>query len=92
MLNCPISILQGLWTHFIGDLLTLKLPYHRDRPLNPFALTRCFFNYIRTTLDPECQNPCDTPVPRKVFKQSTDRNLRRCLSVLIVILRDSSLS
>jgi hypothetical protein len=38
MLNCPISILQWLWTHLIGEILTPKPPYHRDRPLSSFAL------------------------------------------------------
>jgi len=33
-----------------------------------FSLLRCFFNYIRTTLDPSFQNPCDTPVLRRAFK------------------------
>jgi integrase/recombinase XerD len=33
-----------------------------------YALLSAFFNFIKNSIDPEFQNPCDTPILRKVFR------------------------
>jgi integrase len=33
-----------------------------------YALLSSFFNFIRNPIDPEFQNPCDTPMLRKLFR------------------------
>jgi integrase/recombinase XerD len=33
-----------------------------------FALLSAFFNFIKDSVDPESQNPCDNPALRKLFK------------------------
>ena len=33
-----------------------------------YSLLSAFFNFIRNSTDPQLQNPCDTPVLRKLFK------------------------
>ena len=35
---------------------------------NRYSSLKAFFNYIRNTIDYEIQNPCDTPILRKIFK------------------------
>jgi integrase/recombinase XerD len=35
---------------------------------NRHSSLKAFFNYIRNTIDYEIQNPCDTPILRKIFK------------------------
>jgi integrase/recombinase XerD len=37
---------------------------------NRYSCLKAFFNYIRNTIDFEIQNPCDTPVLRKIFRAS----------------------
>jgi integrase/recombinase XerD len=37
---------------------------------NRYSCLKAFFNYIRNTIDFETQNPCDTPILRKIFKAS----------------------
>ena len=34
-----------------------------------FSLLSCFFNFIKGSVDPNLQNPCDTPILRKLFKE-----------------------
>ena len=33
-----------------------------------FTLLSAFFNFIKNSLDPDFQNPCDNPAIRKLFK------------------------
>jgi integrase len=33
-----------------------------------YSLLSSFFNFIKNSIDPEFQNPCDTPILRKVFR------------------------
>ena len=33
-----------------------------------YSLLKAFFNFIKNTIDPNLQNPCDTPMMRKIFK------------------------
>ena len=33
-----------------------------------FALLSAFFNYIKNSIDPDFQNPCDNPALRKLFR------------------------
>ena len=35
-----------------------------------FTLLSAFFNYIKNSIDPEFQNPCDNPALRKLFRAS----------------------
>lgn len=35
-----------------------------------FALLSAFFNYIKNSVDPDVQNPCDNPALKKLFKGS----------------------
>jgi len=35
---------------------------------NRYSSLKAFFNYIRNTIDFEIQNPCDTPILRKIFR------------------------
>jgi len=37
---------------------------------NRYSCLKAFFNYIRNTIDYEGQNPCDTPILRKIFRAS----------------------
>jgi len=37
---------------------------------NRYSSLKAFFNYIRNTIDFEIQNPCDTPILRKIFRAS----------------------
>ena len=37
---------------------------------NRYSCLKAFFNYIRNTIDFEIQNPCDTPILRKIFRAS----------------------
>ena len=36
---------------------------------NRYSSLKAFFNYIRNTIDFEIQNPCDTPILRKIFRE-----------------------
>ena len=33
-----------------------------------YSLLKAFFNFIKNTIDPNLQNPCDMPIMRKIFK------------------------
>ena len=33
-----------------------------------YSLLKAFFNFIKNTIDHDLQNPCDTPIMRKIFK------------------------
>jgi hypothetical protein len=35
-----------------------------------FTLLAAFFNFIKTSVDPDLQSPCDNPALRKLFKAS----------------------
>ena len=35
-----------------------------------FTLLSAFFNFIKNSIDPDCQNPCDNPALRKLFRAS----------------------
>ena len=35
---------------------------------NRYSSLKAFFNYIKDSIDPNIQNPCDTPILRKIFK------------------------
>ena len=35
---------------------------------NRYSSLKAFFNYIKISIDPNFQNPCDTPILRKIFK------------------------
>jgi integrase/recombinase XerD len=34
----------------------------------PFTLLSAFFNFVKNSLNPEMQNPCDNPALRKLFR------------------------
>ncbi len=34
-----------------------------------YSLLSAFFNFIKSSIDPAFQNPCDTPILRKLFKE-----------------------
>ena len=34
-----------------------------------FSLLSAFFNFIKISIDPNLQNPCDAPILRKLFKE-----------------------
>jgi len=36
---------------------------------NRYSSLKAFFNYIKNSIDPNLQNPCDTPILRKIFKE-----------------------
>ena len=33
-----------------------------------YSLLKAFFNFVKNTIDHDLQNPCDTPIMRKIFK------------------------
>ena len=33
-----------------------------------YSLLKAFFNFVKNTIDPNLQNPCDAPIMRKIFK------------------------
>jgi integrase/recombinase XerD len=35
---------------------------------NRYSSLKAFFNYLKNSIDPNFQNPCDTPILRKIFK------------------------
>jgi integrase/recombinase XerD len=35
---------------------------------NRYSSLKAFFNFIKNSIDPNFQNPCDTPILRKIFK------------------------
>jgi integrase len=35
---------------------------------NCYSSLKAFFNYFKNSVDPNIQNPCDTPILRKIFK------------------------
>jgi integrase len=35
-----------------------------------YSLLKAFFNFIKNTIDHDLQNPCDTPIMRKIFKSA----------------------
>jgi site-specific recombinase XerD len=35
---------------------------------NRYSSLKAFFNFIKNSIDPNIQNPCDTPILRKIFK------------------------
>ena len=35
---------------------------------NRYSILKAFFNYIKNSINPNFQNPCDTPILRKIFK------------------------
>ena len=35
---------------------------------NRYSSLKAFFNYIKNSIDPNFQNPCDTPILGKIFK------------------------
>ncbi|MGD9262561.1 MAG: hypothetical protein PVG44_19115 [Desulfobacterales bacterium] len=37
---------------------------------NRYSCLKAFFNYVQNSIDLELHNPCDTPILRKVFKNS----------------------
>jgi integrase len=37
---------------------------------NRYSSLKAFFNYVKNSIDLELHNPCDTPILRKVFKNS----------------------
>jgi len=41
-----------------------------------FTLLAAFFNFIKNSVDPEFQNPCDNPALRKLFKASKPTQLK----------------
>ena len=41
-----------------------------------FTLLAAFFNFIKNSVDPEFQNPCDNPALRKLFKAGKATQLR----------------
>ena len=34
-----------------------------------YALPKAFFNFLRNTIDEDFPNPCDTRIPRKIFRE-----------------------
>ena len=36
---------------------------------NRYSSLKAFFNYIRNTIDFEINNPCDTPILKKIFRE-----------------------
>ena len=41
-----------------------------------FTLLKAFFNYIKNSVDPDFQNPCDNPALRKLFKAGKPNQLK----------------
>ena len=41
-----------------------------------FTLLAAFFNFIKNSVDPEFQNPCDNPALRKLFKAGKPTQLK----------------
>ena len=41
-----------------------------------FTLLSAFFNFIKNSLDPNFQNPCDNPVLRKLFRAAKTAQLK----------------
>ncbi|MGD9193904.1 MAG: hypothetical protein PVH58_18435 [Desulfobacterales bacterium] len=37
---------------------------------NRYSCLKAFFNYVKNSIDLELHNPCDTPILRKIFKNS----------------------
>jgi hypothetical protein len=37
---------------------------------NRYSSLKAFFNFIKNSIDIKIQNPCDTPILRKIFKDS----------------------
>jgi site-specific recombinase XerD len=37
---------------------------------NRYSSLKAFFNFIKNSIDTNIQNPCDTPILRKIFKDS----------------------
>ena len=35
---------------------------------NRYSSLKAFFNFLKNSIDPNFQNPCDTPILRKIFK------------------------
>ena len=35
---------------------------------NRYSSLKAFFNFIKNSIDPNINNPCDTPILRKIFK------------------------
>ena len=56
----PDEILSFLTKITDGNKLTTKR--------NRYSSLKAFFNYIKNSIDPNFQNPCDTPILRKIFK------------------------
>ena len=57
---CPDEILSFLTRITDGNKPTTKR--------NRYSSLKAFFNYIKNSIDPNFQNPCDTPILRKIFK------------------------
>ena len=41
-----------------------------------FTLLLAFFNFVKNSLDPEVQNPCDSPALRKLFRGGKPTQLK----------------
>ncbi|MGD2185795.1 MAG: site-specific integrase, partial [Desulfobacterales bacterium] len=41
-----------------------------------FTLLSAFFNFVKNSLDPDCQNPCDNPALRKLFRAGKPAQLK----------------
>jgi integrase/recombinase XerD len=41
-----------------------------------FTLLSAFFNFVKNSLDPNYQNPCDNPTLRKLFRASKPTQLK----------------
>ena len=39
-----------------------------SQAIQSLFLPKAFFNYIKNSIDPDIQNPCNPPILRKIFK------------------------
>jgi integrase len=59
------SITPGEVLSFLTKLTDGKKPTTKR---NRYSSLKAFFNYIKNSIDPNFQNPCDAPILRKIFR------------------------
>jgi hypothetical protein len=55
-----------------------------------FTLLSAFFNYIKNSIEPDFQNPCDNPALRKLFRAGKPAQFK--LSMPIIVYYSDSLN
>ncbi len=74
--NFVFRAVSNLWNplkiiaHFIWQSYLTRLTEETKQTTkrNRYSSLKAFFNYVRNSIDLEIDNPCDTPIPRKVFR------------------------